>query len=201
LNKILLSKVKKYVGEVFRQKGNVNIDYHNFIHTAEVVKVIEEISTALNLGIEDKEILLIAGWFHDIGYTECYDGHEDLGIKIAKDFLRQNEYPEVKIEKVVSLISATKLPRNPRNVLEEIICDADLHHLGTREFSKKEKLFRIELEKKNGFKMNDKVWLEENLAFLKQHEFYTAYAKEIFGYQKIINLNKVQKELNELAEN
>jgi putative nucleotidyltransferase with HDIG domain len=201
LDKIILSKVKKYVGEIFRQKFSDEIHYHNFTHTTEVVKVIEEISSAMGIDEQNRELLLIAGWFHDIGYTECYDAHEDTGIEIARNFLKKNDYPEEKTEKVISLINVTRLPRNPQNILEEIICDADLHHLGTIEFSKKEKLFREEIETRKGCKVTDKVWLENNLAFLTQHEFYTTYAKEKFGYQKKINLTNIQKKLNELQPN
>ena len=196
-----MNKVKKYVREEFEKKDDGVMNYHNFIHAEEVVNVIEEITNALNIIDEDKEILLIAGWFHDIGYTECYDGHEDLGIEIAKDFLKNNNYPNVKIKKVISLINATRLPRNPKNLLEEIICDADLHHIGTSEFSKKEKLFREELEKKKGCKINDKMWLENNFTFFKQHKFYTTYAKEKFGPQKSLNLTNLLKELNKSTEN
>ena len=33
------------------------------------------------------------------------------------------------------------MPRNPNNILEEIICDADLYHLGTNDFDKKGELY------------------------------------------------------------
>ena len=195
MNKIILSKAKEYVGKIFREKGPKQKEYHNFTHTAEVVKVIDEISSALNINDEEKEILLLAGWFHDIGYTECYDGHEKIGIDMAINFLRNNNYPDGKIDKVAALISSTKMPRKPQNQLEKIICDADLHHLGIRKFSEKEKLFRNEVEKKKGHRIKDKDWLEGNLNFMNEHKYYTEYAREKFGPQKIKNLNKIQQEL------
>ena len=200
MNNTILSKAKQFVGVVFRQKGSVDSYYHNFTHTAEVVKITEEIANALAVKEEDKEMLLIAAWFHDIGYIERCKGHEEVGIRMVTDFLKENGYPKEKIETVSSLINATKMPRNPKNLLEEIICDADLYHLGTNQFDAKGELFREELEKQNGSKINDKDWLETNLDFFKQHEFYTTYAKDRFETQKNINYIKLQKKLKEVKK-
>ena len=132
MNIDILSKVKKFIGETFREKGSSDSYYHNFTHTAEVAKTAEEIAGSIGINDIDKEALLIAAWFHDIGHTETCEGHEDVGIKLAENFLRENDYSEDGISKVISLINATRMPRNPQNILEEIICDADLHHLGDK---------------------------------------------------------------------
>ena len=198
MNDDILSKVKKYIGQTFREKGSSESYYHNFIHTAEVVKVTEEISNALGVSDEEKEILLIAAWFHDVGYTESCDGHEDIGISSAKHFLGKNKYPQDKIIRVTELISATKIPRNPKNLFEEIICDADLHHLGTSEFRDKNKLFKAELENLKGSKIPDDEWLEHNLKFFNDHKFYTSYAKNKLETQKNINYIKLEKKLKKV---
>lgn len=196
----VLSKVKEYVGNTFREKGASDKQYHNFTHTAEVVKVTQEISDALGISDEEKELLLIAAWFHDIGYTECCDGHEKVGIEHARSLLQEINYPQDKINKVADLINATKMPRNPLNLLEEIICDADLHHLGTSEFESKGELFRIELEKVQSCTIPDKDWIKNNLRFLKEHKFYTSYAKSKFETQKNINYIKLEKKLKKVEE-
>ncbi|MCW8813351.1 MAG: DUF5706 domain-containing protein, partial [Chlorobium sp.] len=144
------------------------------------------------------ELLLIAAWFHDIGYTESIDNHEDIGITIATQFLEKNNYTQDKINRVAELINATRIPRNPKNLLEEIICDADLHHLGTSEFKDKSKMLRAEQEMQKGFKFEDKDWIENNLNFLNEHKFYTAYAKNKLETQKNINYIKLQKKLKKV---
>ena len=200
MDNTILSKSKQFVGNIFRQRGSADSYYHNFTHTAEVVKITEEISNALAVKDEEKEMLLIAAWFHDIGYTERCKGHEEVGIRMVTGFLKENGYPKEKIDIVSSLINATKMPRNPQNLLEEIICDADLYHLGTNQFYAKGELFREELEKQNGGKINEKDWLETNLDFFKQHKFYTTYAKDKFETQKNINYIKIKKKLKEVKK-
>ena len=198
MNNGILSKVKEYIGRTFREKGSTDAHYHNFTHTAEVAKVAEEMADAMGITDNDKEALLIAAWFHDIGHTEKCEGHEDIGIAMARNFLQENNYPSDGIEKVVSLIDATRMPRNPKNVLEEIICDADLHHLGTDKFDVKGELFKNELEALSCCKIPEKEWITNNLKFFKQHKFYTDYAKQRFETQKNINYFKIEKKLNKV---
>jgi predicted metal-dependent HD superfamily phosphohydrolase len=198
MNDHILSKVKELVGRTFREKGSSNAFYHNFTHTAEVVKVAEEIANASGVDESEKEVLLIAAWFHDIGHTECCDGHEDVGIERAAKFLKENDYPDDRIEKVVSLINATRMPRNPKNLLEEIICDADLHHLGTNTYDVKGELFRNEVEALNGSKIAEEDWLKNNLKFFNEHKFFTDCAKQRFETQKNINYIKIEKKLKKV---
>ena len=198
MNNGILSKVKEFIGNTFREKGSSDSFYHNFTHTAEVAKVAEEIANASGIEENDKEALLIAAWFHDVGHTQCCEGHEVIGIEMATNFLKKNNYSEEGIAKVVSLINATRMPRNPKNILEEIICDADLHHLGTNNFEVKGELFRNELEALNGCKIPEAEWLTNNLKFFNQHKFFTDYAKERFETQKNINYIKIEKKLKKV---
>jgi putative nucleotidyltransferase with HDIG domain len=198
MNNDILSKVKEFIGRTFREKGSTDAHYHNFTHTAEVAKVAEEMADAMGIIDNDKDALLIAAWFHDIGHTEKCEGHEDIGIAMAKKFLKENDYPSDGIEKVVSLIDATRMPRNPKNILEEIICDADLHHLGTDKFDLKGDLFKSELEALSCCEIPEKEWITNNLKFFKQHKFYTDYAKQRFETQKNINYFKIEKKLNKV---
>jgi HD superfamily phosphodiesterase len=195
VNKEVLSKVKEYIGNTFRGEGSSESYYHNFTHTAEVAKAAEEIAYASGINESDKEALLIAAWFHDVGHIKKCEGHEDISIELAKKFLEEIQYPNDGIQKVISLINATRLPRNPQNLLEEIICDADLHHLGTNEFEKNANLLKSEVEARNGNRIADSEWLKNNLEFMDKHKFYTEYAKQRFETQKNINYIKTKKKL------
>jgi len=196
-----LSKVKEFIGKTFRQKGSEKSCYHNFTHTTEVVKAAEEIANASGVTDEEKEVLLIASWFHDIGHIVTCDGHEDIGIEMAKKFLSEAGYPENKIEKIIALINSTRMPRDPKNLLEEIICDADLHHLGTKDFEQKTILYKDELESLIGHRIPEKEWLKNNVRFLEEHRFYTDYAKQRFETQKNINYIKTKKKLKKIKMN
>ncbi len=196
----ILSSVKKFVGTKFREEGREDNLYHNLTHTAEVVQIAKEIGLASGITEEQLELIEIAAWFHDIGYVIKCEGHEEIGKNYAAKFLAEQNYPEEKNQQVQSLIEATRMPRKPKNLLEEIICDADLYHLGTNKFEEKSNLLRNEMLKKQGIEFSEEKWLETNLKFLNKHEFFTAYAKSKFQTQKNINKAKVEKKLKKLTK-
>jgi predicted metal-dependent HD superfamily phosphohydrolase len=196
----ILSQVKEFVGQKFRTEGQTENIYHNFTHTTEVVKATEEIAEASGVTTEEMEILMIAAWFHDLGYIVKCDGHEDISKNYAAEFLEEQNYSIEKKNKVLSLIEVTRLPRQPKNLLEEIICDADLYHLGTNEFEAKGNLFRKEMESIKGTALSDEEWLEISVKFLNEHKFYTPYVKNRFETQKNINKLIIEKRLKKIKK-
>jgi predicted metal-dependent HD superfamily phosphohydrolase len=196
----ILNKIEIQVKELFQKRSAVENIYHNIKHTQEVVDVALKIARNENLSPEDTEILLIAAWFHDTGYFHCCKGHEDQSSEYARDFLEKSEYPEEKIETVMECIKATKIPHSPKNKLEEIICDADLHHLGLYDIETRGELLRKEIEMKGIKKLSDIEWIKSSLEFFSKHKFFTDYAKREFGLQKNLNMVKMKRHLLELEQ-
>ncbi len=89
--------------------------YHNVKHTVDVVTEVELIGWAE--GLDDEEILLLktAALFHDAGHTVGYDDHEYHGTELVKSILPRYGYSGGQIEKICSIIMATKLPPQPEN--------------------------------------------------------------------------------------
>ena len=78
MNNEILSKVKEYIGNTFREKGSSDRYYHNFTHTAEVAKVTEEIADSISINVSHKEALIVAAWLHHIRDTDRCEEHEDV---------------------------------------------------------------------------------------------------------------------------
>src|SRR5208283_4332310 len=108
--------------------------YHNLKHTVDVVTEVELIGWAE--GISDDELLLLktAALFHDVGHIDSYDEHEFYGTELVRQILPKFNYSDDQIKAISAIIMSTKLPPNPTNLLEEIICDADLDYLGRIDF-------------------------------------------------------------------
>jgi len=196
----ILKKVKEHIGSTFRSHHTTENTYHNMTHTTEVVQSVTEIARAMNVSAEDIELLKIAAWFHDLGYIEKCEGHEEISIEYAEKFLKENGLTEAQIVKIASLIKATHFPHVPKNELEEIICDADLYHLGTSKFEEKGNLLRKELEQKGIMDFTDEEWIEKNIKFLNQHKYFTPFAKSRFQTEKNINLVKLERKLKKLKK-
>ncbi len=137
---------------------------------------------------------------HDIGYIKQCEGHEEASAEMAANFLRSNNYPINKIAIVKDLIKVTRIPQRPKNLLQEIICDADLHHLGVKDFADKGEMLRCEIEKNVDKKFSNSDWLKNNIMFFKHQEFFTPAAKEKFEAQKKINLNKIKDDLRNIEK-
>ena len=200
MNEELLRKVREYVEEIFRNNTHPENCYHNLVHTKEVVSAAREIAHAEKIDEEDEELILIAAWFHDSGCVDDCKGHEVISSKFAQSFLKSLNYPEEKINKIISLIKATKVPQKPKNILEEVLCDADLHHLGTEEFKEKGDLLRMEFEKRGEATFSEEKWLHHSLEFMKNHKFFTKTAREKYGVQRKNNLGKIEEKIKELKE-
>ena len=173
----VIEEVQKYVSDLFLSKVNERIRFHTLLHTQEVVAACEKMATYYKLPDEDRFALVIAAWFHDTGYTRGQAlNHENVSIELATAFLNTKEVSPDIIEKVVGCINVTKLPQNPVRLIEQIICDADLFHLGTEDFREKNRLLRQELNDFGGKDFSKKTWRKLNVDFLEKHKYFTSYA-------------------------
>jgi len=189
----ILIKVEKHITELFSIKNPPENIYHNLNHTKDVVIAISLIGKAENLNSEDLEIALIAGWFHDVGYFECCDGHEGVSIKCAKSYLESEGISAEKIDKILSCIKSTEIPQSPNSLIEQIICDADLHHLGLPDFEESGSKLRKEIETRESKKFTDLEWWKSSLQFYEQHNYFTTFANKEYGLQKKLNVLIIKK--------
>ena len=189
----ILQAVENHVSKIYKEKSPPENIYHDLAHTHSVVQSINKIGSASKLSDDELEKVMIAGWFHDIGYIESGENHEEISSDYARKFLESIEYPDDKILQVIDCIMATKIPSDPQETMEKVICDADLHHLGEKEFFDKNELFRTEYEKRNNEIVSEFDWIKRNIDFFTQHKYYTKYAREKYDEQKSANLLKLQK--------
>lgn len=175
----LLQETKAHVTDLLSTKLSKDIKFHTLQHTQEVVAACEKLADHQHISEDDRFALLFAAWFHDTGYTggDAKD-HETLSIRLATNFLNDHGATDDLKNKVIGCINATRMPQNPTNDLEKMICDADLFHLGTPDFDEKSKLLRQELNGFGGNNVSKKDWRRINIRFLERHEYFTTYGKE-----------------------
>lgn len=197
----MIQEAQAFVTDLLSNKLSKNIRFHNLEHTEEVVAACEKLAEFYHLTDEEQLPLFIAAWFHDTGYVggKAKD-HEALSIQLATEFLSAQNAPLELSGKVVNCISATKMPQSPNNSLENILCDADLFHLGSDTFREKTKLLRKELKNfgENSISKND--WLKTNIDFLEAHKYFTTYGQETLQPIKEVHIKALKAELNELDD-
>jgi predicted metal-dependent HD superfamily phosphohydrolase len=197
----LAEQVKEYSTGVFSEPENQALSYHNLTHTEGVVKASIQIGNHYQLNDEDFFIVLTSAWFHDMGYfSNGPVDHERRGAEKAAAFLKSLEVDEAIIEKIKGCIMATRLPQSPGNLLEEIVGDADLFHLGTDDFPERNKLLRQEYETAYGQKQNKEEWRISSIRLLQQHQYHTEYCKLLLNAKKQENLDKLLGKQRDAAE-
>jgi len=189
----LIDQAKEHVKSLFRSKKDDRFIYHNELHTENVVHAAEEIAAHYNLKGEDYEVLIIAAWFHDIGYFDDASHHEAMGAKLAEDFLKKQKADPSFIERVKAGVMATRMPQQPTNLVEEILCDADLFHLGSDEFFEKNKVMRKEYQLRCDSSMDKDTWRAKSITLLSNHHYHTDYAKRLLDNGQKKNLAKLKE--------
>ena len=166
--------------------------YHNLKHTVDVVTEVELIGWAE--GVSDEEILLLktAALFHDSGHTISYDNHEFHGTEMAREILPKFNYTKEQIDRICEIIMATKMPPKPKNLLEQIICDADLDYLGRTDFIPVSNTLYEEL------KVRDKIgalndWNKLQLKFISGHQYFTNTARKLREVNKQNQIDRISK--------
>ena len=119
--------------------------------------------------------------------------HEEESQKIAAEFLRKQNAPQSLIDKVKGCIIATRMPQSPSNLIEQIICDADLFHLGTKDFKERNKMLRQEINSIEEEKIGKKEWVNLNIEFLDRHRYFTDYAREMLDPVKKSHLRDLME--------
>jgi uncharacterized protein len=172
-----------------------NLYYHCLSHTRdEVIPAVEQLSAMENLEPNSRLVLRTAALFHDLGYVERMEGHEMVSARIAGQILPGFGYTTQQIDLVCSLIMATRLPRTPQTLLEEILADADLDNLGRTDFMQRS----LDLRKEWGTfgrQWTDEEWFISQLEFLNEHRYFTASARKLRDEQKRENMQQLRSAL------
>jgi len=171
-----------------------NLYYHNLKHTVNVFYQTETIARLE--GVNERQMLHLktAALFHDIGYLVSYDYHEEKGVEIAQKTLPGYHYSQEQISQISELILATKAPQKPQNLLQEIICDADLDYLGRPDFiPTSQNLFR-ELFDRNKIGTIEQ-WNRMQMKFMEKHHYFTASARKLREPEKQKRLAELKKML------
>ena len=165
--------------------------FHNIHHTENVVKWVKKLGWLEGVPSNELVLLEIAAWLHDLGFTQQYCGHEACSVSIMVSLLEQH-FSKSEIASIKSMILATRLPQQPKNKLESIICDADLAHLGDPNYLSWLDRLRHEWQVILGLEKTEKEWQELNIDFLSNHQYHTHAARRLLAEGKLINIRKLQ---------
>lgn len=190
----ILTAAEAHVSAFFEANIRPEYFFHDLNHTRYTFGAVGRLAEAANLDPESREIVQLAAWFHDTGYSEGPVDHEQRSCENARQFLAAQNYPEGKTNRIVGCIMATKLPQTPRNLSEELLCDADLSHLGNEYYWERCGKLRQELLVTQNVIRSDDEWLDYELDFMTSHQYHTEVANRSYGKQKQKHIRQLRKQ-------
>ena len=176
------------------RKLSPDLTYHCFDHTMDVLEQCVRIAEAE--GITNKNdlfLLKVAALYHDTGFLKTYRFHEEASCDIFLEETNGFGFTDADIAVVKRLIMATQIPQKPADILEKIICDADLDYLGRDDF------FRIGDTLRREFLLfkvvaNNEEWENLQLKFLTNHAYHTESSNKLREPAKQSNISKLLQE-------
>lgn len=184
----LATWAKRYVRYFLNNNISSERYFHNIEHTEFVVEKAFQLAKYYALDFNEQEAVMVAAWFHDIGYCLNSIDHETYSVSQALHFLDENKCSaELKI-KVEDLILSTRPPVSPSSLTQKIICDADMAHLGSPNYFMWSGRLKREVDHFSGNPVTLYHWNEQNIRFFQAHRYFTDYANINWAPQKEKNL-------------
>lgn len=187
-------KAGKYIIDKLSRDLPARLSYHSVEHIKDVYDAAARIGINEGISKHDMKLLLTAAWYHDSGFLRDAKDHEEESCRIVARILPDYGYSSHDIGKIQAMIMATKIPQQPKNLLEEILADADLDYLGRSDFFEiGDKLFN-ELAV-SGLISTEEEWNRLQVRFLENHCYFTNTALQSRQEKKQIHLQQIKEKL------
>lgn len=193
----LLRETEEFLQQFFAENVPEKFVFHNFEHTVQTVAAVRVIAEGCQLDEKQTFLLQLATWFHDTGYAQGPDDHEERSCNNAERFLK-GKISEEDLEEIKRYIRVTKVPQQPLTLAEQIICDADLSHLGMDIYWDRTGRLRQEFALTRGIVMSEQEWVDFELNFMLTHEYHTAVAQEMLNKRKGKHIQRLRKQKRRL---
>ncbi|NDK56803.1 Pycsar system effector family protein [Pontibacter fetidus] len=195
-NNSIVKQAGEFVFKLFKNQLSKKLVYHNYRHTFETVNEARDLGEQQHLPSDELQDLLLAAWFHDTGYVNTYEDHEAESIRFAREWLEQQNYPAERIERIATLIAATKHGVEPETLLQELLVDADMSNIGKDSFFSTAELLRVEWEIFRDKSFSDREWAQFQMDFLLSTTFHTYQAQRKYAGQLGLNIQEQRSRLS-----
>lgn len=188
-----IEKISEYIVKFFEKNIDPKYAYHNLDHTLSVLSSVQEMAKKANLNEEESLIIQVAALFHDTGFVEGPENHEERSATIAEEYLRANGFEIGFIDQVKTCIYATKLNSTDDSHLSVILQDADLSGLASEDFFDITERLRVERNVTCSNQISKKEWANTNVDFLNQCQYKSKEGVALYKKKKDDNLAALKK--------
>ncbi len=186
----------EYIVQRLNSELSPSLFYHTPGHSLDVLTAIRKLGETEDIDDHARILLDTAALFHDAGMLVQYHDHEAFSVTLCHEILSGFGYSDTELDQISSLILVTRLPQHPANILEQIICDADLDYLGRDDYFINSFKLRLEWQV-NGIRnttLNE--WFDLQVKFLSEHHYFTKSAFNLRNAKKMANLAELRTIVN-----
>ncbi len=190
LRSFILTKLKAELSE--------DLLYHSYRHTEMVEEAVVKYGELEGLNKHDLFLVRTAALFHDSGFLFRYDDNEVLGIELLYHYGQRFGYQDADLKSIEKIIMATGHGEVPTDLMEKVMCDADLDYLGRADYHvTAAKLFdEMALY---GVNFTPLQRIQAQIQYLEDyHKYYTTTAKNLRAPGKIKRLAELKAELTKI---
>lgn len=180
-------KIQDDIVSLLKTKLPKHLTYHSLEHTLYVLDRAIHIAVKEGVSGNDLRLIKIAALCHDIGFIKSNFNHEQIGCEIVRNHFKRYNLTSEEVEQICGMIMATRIPQRPKNLLEEVVADADLEYLATNRFKTISNKLYLEQKHFNPM-LTQKQWNIIQIEFLSKHKYFTKYCKQYKEHRKQKNL-------------
>ena len=199
LNETIIREAEKFVTGLLKNETPETYSYHTLGHSMEVVKNAVFIGTKENLPEDEMSLLRMAAWFHDVGYTKTYKGHEKESAAMAAEFLKRQGVEKNIRTAVAESIQATTFPQSPKTSVAKVLCDADFMHLGQENYFEQAEKLRQEQKNAGIRKLKKAEFDQESVRLFEEHNWHTVFCQNNLKETKQKNLGLLKERIDKRA--
>ncbi|HNW97899.1 MAG TPA: HD domain-containing protein [Bacteroidales bacterium] len=188
-------EAKEFILNKLKNELKPRLYYHCLSHTLDVYESAKKLAAMENITGKDLILLETAALYHDSGFLFGYCDHEQESVMVTRKYLSEFDYTDEDIDIICNMILATRLPQNPKTLLEKILCDADLDYLGRDDFFMIANRLLCEWNE-HGHEVSLKKWYHIQVDFLEKNNYFTESAIALRNEKKNQNLTQIQTLIN-----
>jgi len=173
-----LQDLEDHVFNKLEEEQPQGMYFHNVEYARHVYQHSDILAKAENLDLEETLLIRTSALLLFLGYTIGYFGSEKLSSQLALELLGEFGYSEKQTSTISNLILATKMPAEPKNLLEKVIIDTSLEYLGRADYIKIYKLLFLEYNEYNK-PVKTSEWKEMQIDLLKSHQYFTSGGRRL----------------------
>lgn len=191
----LVAEAAIFVYNTYKENLPESILFHTHQHAVDVSSAADKIARKSIPDERTRTLVVLAAWFHDIGYVESYEEHVEASVRIASSFLESHGISDDEIQDVAALIRFVHSGAEPRTSEEAVLHDANRSFAGGKQFFDRSGRLRLEWERALHCTFSDREWAERQLAFLTSTRFFTPHGKKKYEPRRHKNLRAVHNAL------